>query len=96
MKNFLFQNIFLCCFVGIVFIFPLFCEAEENPLLIGATVSLEGKYSETSSMMQKGYKLWVEQTNGFRLQSEDNRMKYPGPFLSQSPFSADRHRRYGF
>lgn len=63
MKNFFFQNIFLCCFVAIVFIFPLVCEAEENPLLIGATVSLEGKYSETSFMVQKGYQLWVEQTN---------------------------------
>jgi len=37
--------------------------AEANPLRFGATVSLEGKYSETSFMIQNAYKLWVERVN---------------------------------
>ena len=39
------------------------CHAGEKPILIGGTVSLEGKYAETSAMIQRGYKLWVEQIN---------------------------------
>jgi branched-chain amino acid transport system substrate-binding protein len=36
---------------------------EPKPLLIGATVSLSGKYSEPSAMIQGGYKLWESQVN---------------------------------
>ncbi|MBT6340078.1 MAG: amino acid ABC transporter substrate-binding protein [Desulfobacula sp.] len=39
------------------------CHAGEKPILIGASVSLEGKYIETSFMVQNGYKLWAEQVN---------------------------------
>jgi len=37
--------------------------AESPPLLIGATVSLEGKYREPSAMIRNGYKLWESQVN---------------------------------
>lgn len=37
--------------------------AETKPVRIGATVSLEGKYSEPSVMIQGGYKLWESQVN---------------------------------
>ncbi|MBC8438242.1 MAG: amino acid ABC transporter substrate-binding protein [Deltaproteobacteria bacterium] len=47
----------------ILFIMIPLCQAGEKPILIGATVSLEGKYVETSAMVKNGYKLWVEQIN---------------------------------
>lgn len=34
-----------------------------KPILIGATVSLEGKYREPSEMVQSGYGLWVKEVN---------------------------------
>ena len=37
--------------------------AETKPVRIGATVSLDGKYSEPSAMIQGGYKLWESQVN---------------------------------
>lgn len=37
--------------------------AETNPVRIGATVSLDGKYKEPSAMIQGGYKLWESQVN---------------------------------
>ncbi len=37
--------------------------SESNPILIGATVSLEGKYSEPSFMIQNAFKLWVQEIN---------------------------------
>ena len=46
----------------LLFIIPI-SQAGEKPILIGGTVSLEGKYVETSAMIQKGYKLWADQTN---------------------------------
>jgi branched-chain amino acid transport system substrate-binding protein len=40
------------------------CRAEQPvPIRIGATVSLEGKYSEPSLMIRDGYKLWEKQVN---------------------------------
>lgn len=63
MKNSHIQKLLLSCLIFSMFILPPVCGAKENPLLIGATVSLEGKYSKTSAMIQNGYKLWVEQTN---------------------------------
>lgn len=33
------------------------------PLKIGVTVSLEGKYLETSAMIRNGYRLWADQVN---------------------------------
>ncbi|BHH86171.1 amino acid ABC transporter substrate-binding protein [Desulforhopalus sp. 52FAK] len=37
--------------------------ATDTPFLIGATVSLEGKYVETSRMIRKSYELWESQIN---------------------------------
>ena len=37
--------------------------SESNPILIGATVSMEGKYSEPSFMIQNAFKLWVQEVN---------------------------------
>lgn len=37
--------------------------SSEAPILVGATVSLEGKYVETSAMIQLGYKMWAEEVN---------------------------------
>lgn len=44
-----------------------FCQlpliAEETPLIIGATVSREGKYVKPSTAIERAYKLWVEEVN---------------------------------
>lgn len=37
--------------------------SQAKPLRIGATISLEGKYAELSSMVRSGYELWVKQIN---------------------------------
>jgi branched-chain amino acid transport system substrate-binding protein len=42
--------------------FPVF-SAEPKPVLIGATVSLEGKYKETSFMIRNGLRLWEKEVN---------------------------------
>ena len=47
----------------IVFSKPLFLYAKTQPLCIGASVSLEGKYEMPSWMTKEGYKLWVNQVN---------------------------------
>ncbi|MEE4261501.1 MAG: amino acid ABC transporter substrate-binding protein [Desulfobacteraceae bacterium] len=36
---------------------------DKEPILIGATVSLEGNYSEPSSMVRNGFKLWERDVN---------------------------------
>jgi len=52
--------IILCC----LYLAPVSVSgAETKPVRIGATVSLEGKYSEPSAMIQGGYKLWESQVN---------------------------------
>jgi len=61
MKNF--HKWILLLSIPILFIMIPICQADEKPILIGATVSLEGKYIETSAMIKRGYKLWVEQIN---------------------------------
>jgi len=54
---------FISLFVWIYLLsFPVF-SAESKPVLIGATISLEGKYKETSSMIQEGFRLWEKQIN---------------------------------
>ena len=55
--------IFLNLMFGFFFIAVSLCEAGKEPIRLGATVSLEGKYAETSFMIQNAYKLWVEQIN---------------------------------
>ncbi len=51
----------ITCFVLLGMIFTRVASAE--PLRIGATVSLEGKYKEVSAMIQQGYRLWASQVN---------------------------------
>ena len=55
-----------------MFLFVLLCglgipcsshSAETNPILIGATVSLEGKYKGPSLMIRDAFKLWEKQVN---------------------------------
>jgi branched-chain amino acid transport system substrate-binding protein len=36
---------------------------KESPILVGATVSLQGKYKGPSAMIQKAFRLWVEDVN---------------------------------
>jgi branched-chain amino acid transport system substrate-binding protein len=57
--TFLFTGFVLTTLLG-----PPLSRAEVSfPVRIGATVSLEGKYSETSAMILSGYQLWVDQIN---------------------------------
>jgi branched-chain amino acid transport system substrate-binding protein len=37
--------------------------SDAKPLVFGASTSFEGKYAETSFMVQNAYKLWVEKVN---------------------------------
>ena len=37
--------------------------AGDNPIRIGATVSMEGKYTEPSLMIQNAFRLWVHEIN---------------------------------
>lgn len=51
-----------------VFLLPFFFTggaaiAEEPPIRVGATVSLEGKYVETSEMIRLGYSMWEKEIN---------------------------------
>ncbi len=55
-------RIFLLSIFVLFFIIPT-SQAGVKPILFGGTVSLEGKYVETSDMIQKGYKLWADQIN---------------------------------
>ena len=44
--------------------FPILAHGtEKKPILIGATVSLEGKYKEPSSMIRDAFKMWEKQVN---------------------------------
>ncbi len=68
MKNCCFKTIVLSVFfLGIIAFVTSgrvsSCEAQKKPLRFGATVSLEGKYAQTSLMVQNAFKLWVEQVN---------------------------------
>jgi branched-chain amino acid transport system substrate-binding protein len=57
--TFLFTGFILTALFG-----PPLSHAEKHPpVRIGTTVSLEGKYSETSAMILSGYQLWVDQIN---------------------------------
>lgn len=47
-----------------VFFLPLLSgDQNSEPVRIGVTLSLEGKYKDPSAMVLHGYRLWVEQTN---------------------------------
>ncbi|MDP2862075.1 MAG: amino acid ABC transporter substrate-binding protein [Desulfobacterales bacterium] len=62
MKPIILKNIIIiiCC----LYLMPVsVSSAETKPVRIGATVSLEGKFSEPSAMIQGGYKLWESQVN---------------------------------
>ncbi|NNL42763.1 MAG: hypothetical protein HKO79_09750, partial [Desulfobacterales bacterium] len=61
------RNIIKCMFASIcLWIYLLsfsVLAAEPKPVLIGATVSLQGKYKEPSLMIQDGFRLWEKQVN---------------------------------
>jgi len=62
MKPTILKNIIIIMFC--LYLMPAsVSNAETKPVRIGATVSLEGKYSEPSAMIQGGYKLWESQIN---------------------------------
>ncbi len=68
MKNCCFKTNILCViFLGTISLIisatVLPCDAQKKPLRFGATVSLEGKYAQTSFMTRNAFKLWVEQVN---------------------------------
>lgn len=48
---------------ALLYICPTLVYSQALPLRIGATISLEGKYTELSSMVRSGYELWVKQIN---------------------------------
>lgn len=58
-----FHDWILLLSIPILFIMIPVCQAGEKPILIGTSVSLEGKYVETSFMVKNGYKLWADQAN---------------------------------
>ncbi len=55
----------LVMLVSCFYAMPVYvCKAENQaPIRIGATVSLDGKYSEPSAMIKNAYKLWEAQVN---------------------------------
>ncbi len=63
MKRFFLFN--LLCISGMLFSFLPLLSGDQNsePVRIGVTLSLEGKYKDPSAMVLHGYRLWVEQTN---------------------------------
>jgi branched-chain amino acid transport system substrate-binding protein len=55
-----------CCLFFFIFLMSSITHAAENtesPIVIGATVSLEGRYQEPSVMIQKAFKFWVDRVN---------------------------------
>ena len=62
-KNIRIKYMLISLFVWISLMpFPVF-SAEPKPVLIGATVSLEGKYIGPSFMIRNGLKLWEKEVN---------------------------------
>ena len=62
-KNIRIKYMLISLFVWISLMpFPVF-SAEPKPVLIGATVSLEGKYTGPSFMIRNGLKLWEKEVN---------------------------------
>ena len=54
----------LVIFIAVFLTIPTITQgSESNPILIGATVSSEGKYSEPSFMIQNAFKLWEQEVN---------------------------------
>ncbi len=49
--------------VATCLLFYLSSDDETEPILIGATVSLTGKYMETGKLYEEAYKMWVEDVN---------------------------------
>ena len=50
--------------IGIFLMMTSYGRGEDlNPILIGATVSLEGKYSEPSFMIRNAFRLWEQEVN---------------------------------
>lgn len=55
--------IFTGIFTFIILIPPYVFGSGSRPILVGATVSLEGKYKETSYMIQNGFRVWAKEVN---------------------------------
>ena len=50
--------------IAIFLAIPSFAHASESkPILIGATISLEGKYAEPSFMIRNAFRLWEKEVN---------------------------------
>ena len=56
------MSIFINMMIILIFPIATYCESV-RPIRIGATVSRSGKYSEPSSMVLAGYRLWEKQIN---------------------------------
>lgn len=63
MKRFSIQSFVFICFILAFFLPPLSGDQSIDPVRIGVTLSLEGKYKEPSAMILNAYQLWVEQIN---------------------------------
>ncbi|MDY6793148.1 MAG: amino acid ABC transporter substrate-binding protein [Thermodesulfobacteriota bacterium] len=57
------KGVFISLFIWIHFMSFAVLSAENKPVLIGATVSLEGKYKEASFMIRNGIRLWEKEIN---------------------------------
>jgi branched-chain amino acid transport system substrate-binding protein len=55
-------GVFAMILVSMILFRPAHAE-KMNPVKVGGTVSMEGKYRETSLMIQGSYKLWEQQVN---------------------------------
>ena len=58
-----FKSIFILVFVCIYLMPSTVFGSESKPILIGATVSLEGKYIGPSFMIQNGFRVWEKEVN---------------------------------
>ena len=62
MRAFLILIFTMFTMLGMINVAVLAADSEQ-PIVIGATVSMEGKYIEPSMMIQKGLRLWVNDVN---------------------------------
>ena len=63
MARFFIYNLVFINALLFFFLPPLAGDQKNEPVRIGVTLSLEGKYKEPSAMILNGYQLWVEQIN---------------------------------
>ncbi len=58
-----FQKLLVLSIVILLAVTSFSWGSESKPILVGATVSLEGKYSEPSFMIQNAFRLWEQEVN---------------------------------